>query len=104
MRLIDADALEEDLLKMHESKEMNSRDRELIAYCISHVRQQSTAYDVDKVVKNIKSIMDDDSIRFVEKAVNASMNYEKEGIATSGNLQRKAEFQKSMDVILKGVE
>lgn len=56
MRLIDADALEEDLLKMHERREMNSRDRELIAYCISHVRQQPTAYDVDRVVKRLEEL------------------------------------------------
>lgn len=41
--------------------------------------KQPTAYDVDKVVKKIEGIMKDENIRFVEHAVQTSVNIVKAG-------------------------
>ncbi len=41
--------------------------------------KQPTAYDVDKVVEQIKDIMQDESIRFCDQAVDKAVNIVKAG-------------------------
>lgn len=43
------------------------------------IKERPTAHDVDKVVEKIKEIMKDESIRFVDQAVNRSVNIVKSG-------------------------
>ncbi|MBP3703712.1 MAG: hypothetical protein J6I65_07995 [Lachnospiraceae bacterium] len=69
MRLIDADDVKKLLTSRYEGEEYIRRD----------VDQIPTAYDVDKVVKQIEDIMHDDSIRFCDQAVNRAINVVKAG-------------------------
>ncbi len=79
MRLIDADSLIKDLQKSRKYHAQNSRESELLRRCENIVCAQQTAYDVDRVVGQIESIMDDETIRFCDQAVKKSVDIVKEG-------------------------
>lgn len=65
MRLIDADRLM-DSLKGNVLIDVTPELEDTIA-------QQPTAFDKEKVIEKIKEIMNDESIRFVDQAVNRTI-------------------------------
>lgn len=71
MRLIDADRLM-DNLRGNVLIDVTPELEDTIA-------QQPTAFDKEKVIEKIKGIMDDESIRFVDQAVNRTIEIVEKG-------------------------
>ena len=71
MRLIDADRLM-DSLKGNVLIDVTPELEDTIA-------QQPTAFDKEKVIEKIKEIMNDESIRFVDQAVNRTIEIVEKG-------------------------
>ena len=53
MRLIDADAFEKEIVEFYESS-LNDHDANLFVEFMAHLDEQPTAYDVEKVVEQIR--------------------------------------------------
>lgn len=77
MRLIDADEWVEAIKRETEKLPVMARDLNL--FMINAINKQKTAYDVDKVMEKIDEIMKDESIRFVDQAVNRAKRIVKSG-------------------------
>lgn len=65
-RLIDVDALIQEFREIEYEEGAIGLDFVAI---IDVIKEQPTAFDVDKVVEQIENIMDDENIRFVDQAV-----------------------------------
>lgn len=80
MRLID-----EDLFLENVRKELNCDERccecvhDNLCEIYKTTLKQHTAYDVDKVIERLDGIMEDESMRFCEQAVNAAKEIVKSG-------------------------
>lgn len=76
MRLVDADVLLEELRKSRKWHAENGRELELLVRCENIVDEQPTAYDVEKVVEELRSNTFDMSLEnpdckaiWIEKAI-----------------------------------
>lgn len=76
MRLINADEFKKQIAGMAIANNYPADKANKICELIDC---QPVAYDVDKVVERIKKIMEDESIRFVDQAVNRSVSIVKSG-------------------------
>lgn len=77
MRLIDADEFKKQIAGMAIVNNYSAAKANKMCELIDG---QPTAYDVDKVAEQIKKIMEDESIRFADRAVNRSVNIVKSGV------------------------
>lgn len=76
MRLIDADAFIEYLgLDAENAREDNVGE----IVTLEDFDRQPTAFDKEKVIEKIKEIMNDESIRFVDQAVNRTIEIVEKG-------------------------
>lgn len=87
MRLIDADLLAEEIESFRCTLTGLRNGKGLLARAADEYRKsilqviedQPTAFDKEKMIEEIKGIMDDESIRFVNQAVNRTIEIVEKG-------------------------
>ena len=87
MRLIDADLLTEEIESLRCTLTGLRAGKEVLARAADEYRKsilqiisdQPTAFDKEKVIEKIKEIMNDESIRFVDQAVNRTIEIVEKG-------------------------
>lgn len=82
MRLIDADRLKDAIhtdFSEHFTLYHDTDQTALIDMVMDDIDEMQTAFDKEKVIEKIKEIMNDESIRFVDQAVNRTIEIVEKG-------------------------